>query len=479
MPTKKIIQDILPGKRRSIRDVTLDKESPRNNSVNGITNRADRGIRVPIHLEHKAEVKRSDAKRDAYLSSPPIGGSTSTSPSTLPKESRGGKKKKTIRNRKWFLGGITIVCCLIIVYVSSIFLAHATISITLRSQNVPINGNYSAVENAESPNLSFETISTTTIAHVSVSASAQGTVNTYARGMAILINASSPSSQNITAGTHLRDGSGLIYKTVYSVVIPAATSKSAGTVAVKIIADVPGPSYNSSLTSLKGDLSIVAWQGTAKAKIFYGRMTSDMTGGSSGTKMTVGSATLLATAASLSSNLSSSAPQALESIVPAGYILYPKASNIVLSSTTVTSIGSSTADISISALVTGVIFNKSDLENTLAKNQIAQFPADNYEVNGLDSLVFAPVSGQTFSIATTSIKFTLTGTLNIVGSIDTSAIKNQLLGKPLSASNSVFSQYSSVISGAQVSIVPFWIRTIPSSPKRINVVVSTITIPSH
>jgi hypothetical protein len=467
MAQKKIIQDILPSKRRSIRDVTLDKESPRNNSVNSVTNRADRGIRVPIHLEHKAEVKKSDVKRDAYLSSTP--------PSTLPKESRGGKKKKTIRNRKWFLGGIIIVCCLIIVYVSSIFLARAKVSITLKSENVPISGTYSAAENAESPNLSFKTISTTTIAHVSVFASAQGTVNTYATGMAILINASSPSAQIITVGTRLMDGRGLIYKTVSSVVIPAATSKSGGTVAVKVIADAPGPSYNSFLKSLKGDLSIVAWQGTAKAKIFYGRMTSDMTGGSSGPKMTVGNATLAATAVALSSNLSSSAPQVLQRIVPTGYILYPKASNIILSSTTVTSTGSTTADVSMRATATGIIFNKSDLENTLAKNQIAQFPADNYKVNGLDSMVFAPASGQTFSMATTSIKFTLTGTLNIVSLIDTSTIKSQLLGKPLSASNSVFSQYSSVISGAQISIVPFWIRTIPSSPKRISVVVSTST----
>jgi hypothetical protein len=153
--------------------------------------------------------------------------------------------------------------------------------------------------------------------------------------------------------------------------------------------------------------------------------------------------------------------------------MYPKAISVVLSSTTVSSIGSTTANISMSAMVTGILFKESDLENTLAKNQIAQFPADNYEVNGLDSLVFTPINGQTFSMATTSIKFTLTGTLNIVGLIDTSAIKSQLEGKPLSASNSVFSQYGSVIQSAQVSIVPFWIRTIPSSPKRISVVIST------
>lgn len=455
MATKKIVQDIVPSKRRSIRDVVLNKddEPVRKNSPHTAAFRAERGIRVPVHLEHAVASPSSTSK----------------------KEIRGGKKKKTIKNRTWLLIGAALVCCVVIVYAASIFLARASVSISLRSQNVPVGGTFTAAQNAESPNLAFQVISTTTTAHVSVPASPGAVVNTYATGMAILINASSPSTQKIIAGTRLLNDQGLVYKTVSTVVIPAATSKSSGTVAVKVIADAPGPSYNFSLTSLKGDLSIVAWQGTAKAKIFYGRMTSDVTGGSSGTKMTVGSATLATTAATLTSNLSLSAPQVLESLVPTGYIMYPKAISVVLSSTTVSSIGSTTANISMSAMVTGIIFKESDLENTLAKNQIAQFPADNYSVNGLGSLVFAPLAGQTFSTKTTSVKFTLSGAINIVGVIDANNIKSQLEGKPISASNSVFSQYSSVIQSAQVSIVPFWIRTIPSSPKRISVAISTST----
>jgi len=453
MATKKIVQDIVPSRRRTIRDVALDKESMRKNSSHTAAFRAERGIRVPVHLEHADTLPSSTSK----------------------KEIRAGKKKKTIKNHTWLLIGAALVCCVVIVYAASIFLARASVSISLRSQNVPVGGTYSAAQNAESPNLAFQVISTTTTAHVSVPASPGAAVNTYATGMAILINASSPSTQKIIAGTRLLNDQGLVYKTVSTVVIPAATSKSSGTVAVKVIADVPGPSYNFSLASLKGDLSIVAWQGTAKAKIFYGRMTSDVTGGSSGTKMTVGSATLATTAATLTSNLSLSAPQVLESLVPTGYIMYPKAISVVLSSTTVSSIGSTTANISMSAMVTGIIFKESDLENTLAKNQIAQFPADNYSVNGLGSLVFAPLAGQTFSTKTSSVKFTLSGAINIVGVIDANNIKSQLEGKPISASNSVFSQYSSVIQSAQVSIVPFWIRTIPSSPKRISVAISTST----
>ncbi len=54
MATKKIVQDIVPSKRRSIRDVVLNKddEPVRKNSPHTAAFRAERGIRVPVHLEH-------------------------------------------------------------------------------------------------------------------------------------------------------------------------------------------------------------------------------------------------------------------------------------------------------------------------------------------------------------------------------------------------------------------------------------------
>ena len=65
MPQKKIVQDILPSKRRTIRDVSLDDEPTKKSSARPSTSasRADRGIRVPIHLEHAAaEEKRAEPK---------------------------------------------------------------------------------------------------------------------------------------------------------------------------------------------------------------------------------------------------------------------------------------------------------------------------------------------------------------------------------------------------------------------------------
>ncbi|MDR3558606.1 MAG: hypothetical protein P4L61_03675 [Candidatus Pacebacteria bacterium] len=457
MAPKKIVQDIMPSKRRSIREVSRPSE----------LSRADRGIRVPMHVEHAPEAERASV-------------SASASPKNQQKkEPRVGKKKKAGRNIKWLIGGVAIVCCIVVAYVVSVFFARAKVAITPRSESVSINSTYVAAQNAQSPNLSFITVSTTTTAHVSIAAVAQGTVNTYAKGTALLINASSGASQKIVAGTRLIDGRGLIYKTVSTVVIPKATSKASGTVAVRIVASLPGFQYDSSLSSLKGDLAFVAWEGTSKAMVFYGRMTSNMIGGASGLRMAVASSTLASATTALTASLSAMAQDSLKGRVPSGYILYPTAIALNLSSTTVVSTGSTTADVSMSAAVTGFLFKTSDLENALAKSEIAQFPADNYRVDGLSSLVFSPLSGQSLSRSSPMIKFTLSGSLDIVGLVDTDSVVSQLEGKPLSASNKVFSQYSTVISSAQVSIVPFWIRSIPSSPRKITMVVSTTTSAGH
>jgi len=472
MAPKKIVQDILPSKRRTIRDVpTADEQAKKTQSKPAATH-SERGIRVPIHRERTAEEKHPSPA----ASSPSVKDKErKNSDKEPPKESHRGKKVKGGRTWKWIVGGIVIVSCIVIVYEASVHFARASVEISLRSEEVNVDGDFSAAQNAVSPNLAYEIISTTTSAHISVAATPGPIVNAYATGWALLISASTTSSQKIIAGTHLEDARGLIYKTVSTVVIPAATSKSFGTAYVKIIADAPGAAYNSSLTDLKGDLSIVAWKGTPKAKLFYGRVTSDVKGGASGPKMSVSKADLGSAVASLSSSLSASSGRVLQSMVPGGYILYSKATGIALSSTTVSSLGSTTADVSIKAYLTGIAFKRSDLENALAKDEIAQFPADNYIVNGLDSLAFAPVTGQTISGATKSLKFMLSGDLTIVGVIDAAAIKSQLEGKPLSESNSVFSEYSSVISGAQASVAPFWIRTIPRSSSRISIVVSTST----
>ena len=187
MAPKKIVQDIVPSKRRSIRDVTLNDEPMRKSTPKAAMSRADRGIRVPVHLEHTALEKQAAPVRPR----PSVPKETKESPSALRKV----KKNAASRNWKWIVGGFALVSCLLVAYVASHFLARASVKIALRSENVPISGAFSATENAESPNLSFETISTTTVAHVSAPASAGAIVNAYATGMALLINSGSASSQ--------------------------------------------------------------------------------------------------------------------------------------------------------------------------------------------------------------------------------------------------------------------------------------------
>ena len=163
----KKVQDIIPSKRRTIREVALENESSKNASVHAEKRSADRGVRVPVHLTHTVETKRK-----------------TVSP-TLPKTSSPKTKKGKFR-QKWLLGISVLVCLLVIGYIISVIFAHATVTITPQSKNVIVDGTYSAARNAVSPNLAFETISTTTTAHISVPAIPGTFINTYATGRAMI-----------------------------------------------------------------------------------------------------------------------------------------------------------------------------------------------------------------------------------------------------------------------------------------------------
>jgi hypothetical protein len=458
MPQKKIVQDILPSNRRSIREIGLVRESE-GPSRAPKEKREEKPVRVPLH-------------RDRSEHAAPAAGDEA--PAKAPRRRRSSAGSD--RRRGWLVGTVVILCLLALGFGASFFFASASVSIIPRSKTVSVDGDYSASVGASSPALAFVPVSTTTVASMTVQAPDSAPTESYATGEAVLVNASSPSTQTIITGTRLEDGRGLVYKTARTVVIPAATKSAPGTVAVPITASAPGASYDASPSDLSGDLSIVAWQGTARAEVFYGRESGDITGGTSGPGKSIASSTLAADAAGLSRQLSGSALATVQSLAPAGTIVYGPAVTVSLSPIAVTRLSSTTAQLSLTAQVLGVAFDRTALANTVAKGEIAQFPADNYSVEGLDSLAFAIVSSQKGAQGgLSSVTFSLDGALSIVGDVPTSTIRRSLAGVALSDSDSVLSPYGSAIQSARISITPPWIRTIPGDPDRISVSLASST----
>ncbi|MDE2188644.1 MAG: hypothetical protein KGJ35_02870, partial [Patescibacteria group bacterium] len=473
---RKIIQDILPTKHRSIREESFDNDSvsakKNTRSKSGLKSNLakdrDAEEKVPIHIERKIDKRSvSDASHEI--------GSRNIRNTAKPSKSRKNKFAK-----KWYLiGGGILIVCLIIIYMVSTSLARATITVTPRFETIPINTQITATRQAISPNLSFQTISTSSSATINVDSISGPIVGTYAKGTAILFNASS-TAKTIIVGTRLQDSRGLIYKTTSTVVIPAAKTTNnktaAGSMSVKIIADAPGPAFNLSLANAKTDLSIVAWQGTDKANIYYGKIASNITGGSIQTQSIVSSSTLAAATKNLSDQLSAATTSLMHGLIPNGYLTYPQSVQITFSKPIVAVVSTSTASITVTETMSAVLFNVHDLENTIAKSAIAQFPANNYVVYGLPTLSFAATSPLPFSPTVSNLTFKISGNLIIVGVVDTASLKKSVAGISLSDGNNAFRQFASVISNARIAIVPFWIHHVPSNLDKISIFVASSTV---
>jgi hypothetical protein len=408
---------------------------------------------------------------------PPILPPPPPSPPRTPQR-RSPAPRRTVK--PWLFFIIAIVCLGAIIYGLSLAYARATVTVIPSMIAIPINGSFTAYKNAlGSTSLPYEVIQTKGELHQTVPASVGPIVQQSAQGTVVLYNEFSTASQKIIANTRLSNGNGLIYLTNAAAVIPGMTKGSNGTVAgsvsVGVTAADTGPSYNilpSDLTAQPsyGDFNIVAYKGTSKYAGFYARLDpsgAGITGGSSGHTTVVASSTLASASASLKQSLTANLVSQAQALVPDGYIMYDNAYSINYTNIAASTTSSTTADVGMSGIFYGALLKKTDLAEAIAPTQYS----DSYDPEGLESADFAVTNPQPFSPASAaSIVFTLKGTLNLVGTFSTTTLASQLAGIALNSSQSIFKGYST-ISSAHATILPFWKRSFPSSPSRINIVI--------
>lgn len=181
-----------------------------------------------------------------------------------------------------------IVCIIsvatLLFFLSSIF-STATIIITPRSEKVSLNDTYNITTDKaiSSSTLHYELMTINKDLSKTLETDGEEYVEKKATGKAILYNNFSTVSQRLINNTRLETKSGLTYRIRESVEIPGiktvAGVKTPGSVEVDIIADMPGDKYNMDLEDLKGDFSIPGFKGSTKYTAFYGRLSSDVTGG--------------------------------------------------------------------------------------------------------------------------------------------------------------------------------------------------------
>jgi len=166
------------------------------------------------------------------------------------------------------------------------------IIVTPAIENLIIDGVMTAKKDALPDELKYEVVTASEETKRSIPAIEGPLIQTKAKGTIVLYNIGTSSTpQKIIAGTRLSSSKGLTYRTTATVSIPAQKlilgRKVPGTVSVGIIAENAGVEYNISssfATSTPIEFRIIAYKGSNKYQLFYGRLKTDISGGFSGTK---------------------------------------------------------------------------------------------------------------------------------------------------------------------------------------------------
>lgn len=472
------VQDIVPNKHRSIRDIPVERNTinapiqpPKKEKVISKTRAQTNDIR-PAVKDTEKDIQKDISIRDTL--------SRKDIPVLSPVKNK-PRKSGSRSSKKWLylLMGIIIVVAGV-GYVASVYFSYASFVIVPKILPISVDSTYIAQNTSNKDSLTYELAAVKGSSTATVTATDGTKVSTSAKGKVTLYNSFSTQSQRLIAGTRLANDTGRIYRLTSSVVIPGYTSSGGkttpGSVSTTITADQTGESYNISKTDSISDFKIVAYKGTTKYESIYGRLSTDISGGFVGTQKKVDPKVLASTTAELQSKITASLLAEIKGTLPEGYIMYPKAYVTSFGTPVVGGTDSKSATVTVQGTLHGILFKRSDLITRIAGEQaIATFDTFSYDTPGLESLDFSIANQKDFSPdKKNTLIIKLKGEVLLVGSIPVEALKAKFAGLSLTETETVLRAYKPVIEIDKSSgeITPPWSK-VPNNPEKITIEVLT------
>lgn len=436
---KKIVQDVLPPERRTIRDIP-----------------------VPGSKTKKKGTTVSPAK---------------ISQIKIPKAPRKPAKNYTHLG----IWGVAAICVVVLVYSISFLFAGATVTVTPKHQTVAVDATISAEKDSSGSNLPYTIISVSKEGGKVVPSSGEEKVSTKASGKIIIYNNYSAAPQTLVKTTRFESPDGLIYRITENVTVPGYTKKNSillpGFVKATVVADQPGEKYNIGLS----DFTIPGFKGDPKFTKFNAKTDpgAKIGGGFVGTVKKISDADKVSAKAEIEGGIKNDLLVLAKQQIPDTHILFEDMAFYSFENVPQKDTASSSATITEKGTMYGILFDKKQLTRYLT-NKVINYDGDLPAVfaTNLADLVVTFNNKNAFNpLAPTTIGVTAKGTLNILWDInakdsDNNSLTEELAGKKRPQIKDILSKFSS-IDRAEVSIRPFWSLSFPKNPDKITVKVTT------
>lgn len=339
-------------------------------------------------------------------------------------------------------------------------LGRGTVTVTPKSQPVIVNKEFTAVK--EGAGLHFRTVELSS--KQSMAAAARGTqeVRRKASGTIVVYNAYTSKPQRLIKNTRFETPEGKVYRIDTGITIPGYTVESGktipGSIEAVVYADEPGDSYNID----RSDFTLPGFKGSPQFTKVYARSKTRMTGGFIGQSYALAPEDAEAIYKTLKERLEADFKAQVATNIPPDFVLYPDASFIEYDEPVIVGDGTSASvTVNQEAKLFGLLLSRPELARSLAQLGVKSYDGLPVTAPELDTLTFRMKNRSSLAYRSLdSFSFTLEGSTPIVWAFDEEALKQSLGGTPKKDFRSALEAFPAIAS-AELSLTPFWVRTIP------------------
>lgn len=432
---------------------------------------------IPIRLTDKLQQERKieDAKTESEESITVI---------TSDFKEKWSKKEKTINKKIIILIGV-FFSLVAFYYLGFVFLAKAEINITTKKIEMPFSGvvlvdtNVSSIDfnKAIIPGNSFVFKANET---QEFSSTGQGKDERKAKGIITIYNNYSTSPQILVAITRFETPDHKIFRLDSRIVIPGATTKNGelvpSTIDVKVTADKSGPDYNieaCNLPDCKFTIPGFKDDGTSKFDGFYGISTKPMAGGALASVPLVTSEDLKGAEEIIFEKVMDSINQDLENKIPKK----PKVLKVLpgaKSSINLTNLSSDASvgdyrknfSVSVEGEIKVIAFDEDNIIEYI-QEVLEKDKDENYDYCQKPELEYLELKTD-FSQGT--MKMSVKINQIVCHKLSSEEIRQLVVGKDKEELNQIF-EANPGIKDVEVNLWPMWIRKVPNSLGKINILV--------
>ncbi len=400
----------------------------------------------------------------------------SDSPRKVVREEKVVEEKPYLKTRKqprregpktilWIFAAVAIIA--LAVALITVFFSSARVKVTPRENSPQVDADFEIARTGKE--LSYNTFTIEDDFKENVEATHEEDANKKASGTILIYNNYATTSQRLIRNTRFETPKNLIFRLDSSVVVPGRKLVGGkwipGTVEALVIADVAGADYNIGLS----DFTIPAFKGTPKYTALYGRSKTAMSGGFIGKQKVLTPDEIKGA----QSRIEARALQELQSKTKIqatdNFVLLKNAYSFATSSETVQNADDSTITVGEHATLRAVFFPKEALASAIAKKTIPDWNGNPVTLlnPGDISFVSKDATLQTFFDAK-AVTVHIKGKALIRFLFDVAKLKKDLAGQQRGDVPTILSGYKS-IEKAEVTLSPFWRRTLPSQVEKIKI----------